>query len=129
MWLDLLFAYQNRGRGGLANRAAYLPFSSFQLLGAAETGLKNAVLITRVGPFSIDGLGGGKHHTFHGKSVGDDDLEKQSRTGGVYIEEGAEVWHVVLIGGQMDNTLDSVEGLAHGDRIAYIALDSFDVCR
>ena len=28
----------------------------------------------------------------------------------------------------MDNTLDSVEGLAHGDRIAYIALDSFDVC-
>ena len=99
------------------------PFAAGQLRLDANVGNRLAVLAAQVEAFAEHRLRRGDDDALHGQLVGDDQLVDASRADGVDVEVGAEVGQVVLIGGEMVDRVDVLQGIEQHVRVAHVAVD------
>jgi hypothetical protein len=87
-----------------------LPIALLQLLDRPSLGDHYAVLYAAIAPLSRYGLGRGKHNFPHWMAALDHQLEDESSTFGIYVEERREVEKIVLVCRQMNDIIDALQG-------------------
>ena len=109
-----------------ARRTGDLPLSPRQLLLGAGVGVEHPVLAAVISSLAVDGLRRGQHDLAYGQVGGDDELEEQGGADRVDLDEGAEVRHVILVGGQVEDGVHTFEGFSEGVAVPDVTADPVD---